>query len=95
MAGSLCEHYVSVQAEATAHEDVNINAIFKAKPDRSVSMCSAAVAVLFYAGDLIKTALDEKAARAERPSQSRERVFAVNVITARSSNCTPGFDGIW
>ena len=50
---------------------------------------SAAVAVLFYAGDLIKTALDEKAARAERPSQSRERVFAVNVITADPATVRP------
>ena len=52
-------------------------------------LCSVAIAVLLYAGDLIKTALDEKAARADRPSQSRERVFAVNVITASPGTVRP------
>ena len=52
-------------------------------------LCSVAIAVLLYAGDLIKTALDEKAARADRPSQSRERVFAVNVIAASPGTVRP------
>lgn len=52
-------------------------------------LCSVAVAVLFYAGDLIRSALAEKAAREGRPSQSRERVFAVNVITANPGTVQP------
>ncbi|MDG2403596.1 MAG: efflux transporter periplasmic adaptor subunit, partial [Paracoccaceae bacterium] len=43
--------------------------------------CSVAVAVLFYAGDMIRTALAEKVANQGRPSQNKERVFAVNVVT--------------
>jgi multidrug efflux pump subunit AcrA (membrane-fusion protein) len=51
--------------------------------------CSVAVAVLFYAGDLIRTALAEKAANQGRPSQNKERVFAVNVVTGDPTTVRP------
>jgi hypothetical protein len=76
------------QAEVTAHEDVKPMRFLR-QSLTGLFLCSVAIAVLLYAGDLIKTALDEKAARADRPSQSRERVFAVNVIAASPGTVRP------
>ncbi|MDQ2093821.1 efflux RND transporter periplasmic adaptor subunit [Rhodalgimonas zhirmunskyi] len=45
--------------------------------------------VLFYAGITVKNALEARMAREARPPQSRERVFSVNVVTARESTEQP------
>ena len=45
-------------------------------------LCSVVAAILVYAGDMVLNALLEKAAQPGRTSPNKERIFAVNVVTA-------------
>ncbi|MFZ8873952.1 MAG: efflux transporter periplasmic adaptor subunit, partial [Paracoccaceae bacterium] len=45
--------------------------------------------LLAYAGQMIGSALQERASKGQRPSQKRERVFTVNVVQAEPQSIAP------
>lgn len=52
-------------------------------------LLSLTLGLLVYAGTLVRDAVQVRMADSPRPSQQRERVFAVNVVTATPGTVTP------
>ena len=47
------------------------------------------VGLLAYAGQIVGSAIEERASKGQRPSQKRERVFIVNVVQAEPQSIAP------
>ena len=45
--------------------------------------------LLAYAGQMVSSAIEERASKGSRPSQKRERVFTVNVMMAEPQTIAP------
>lgn len=54
-----------------------------------VFLVALTAALLLYAGQLVMSAVKTRMAQENRPPPARERVFAVNVVTARPETVTP------
>ena len=52
-------------------------------------LIALSVGLLAYAGQIIGSAIEERASKGKRPSQKRERVFTVNVVQAEPKSIAP------
>ena len=52
-------------------------------------LIALSVGLLAYAGQIIGSAIEERASKGQRPSQKRERVFTVNVVQAEPQSIAP------
>ena len=52
-------------------------------------LIALSVGLLAYAGQIIGSAIEERASKGKRPSQKRERVFTVNVVKAEPKSIAP------